>query len=223
MTKKQPAAAVSLKSQIYEKILTMIIEGDFGMEELLSESRLTAMFNVSRAPIREALIELCRDDILNNIPRAGYQIVRISEKKMRDAFQLREILELEGLRLAFDRISAENIDELINIASETDRLRQQGRTDESLERKMKLNDHFHLRLSQLSGNRLLSQTLEQTFALIRRGLAQVMIEEYGLSSPGTTFHTGLAVALKNNDFEEAYNNLKEDILCYKKNVWSRIL
>jgi len=223
MIENQPAVTGSLKSQIYEKILTMIINGDFGMEELLSESRLMSMFDVSRAPVREALIELCRDDILNNIPRAGYQIVRISEKKMRDAFQLREILELEGLRLAFDRMSVENIDELIGIASETDLLRQQGKTEESLEKKMKLNDHFHLKLGRLSGNSLLSRTLEETFALIRRGLAQVMIDEYGLPSPSTTFHTGLATALKEHNFEEAYNNLKEDILCYKKNVWSRIL
>ena len=215
--------SVSLKSEIYEKILSMIINGDFDMDELLTENRFVSMFEVSRAPVREALIELCRDDILRNIPRAGYQIIRISEKKMRDAFQLREILEIEGLKLAFDRITDDNISELMEIAAESDRIRNTGKLEDSLEQKMRLNDQFHLRLNEFSGNQLMNRTLRDTFALIRRGLAQTMIHEYGHPSPSTTYHTGLATALRNRDLETACSNLRDDILCYKKNVWSLLI
>ena len=180
----------TLKSQIYEQILTKIIDNEFPMDSLLVESQFTKMFNVSRAPVREALIELCREDILKNIPRAGYQIVRISEKQMRDAFQLRVILELEGCKLAFERMTDDNINELTEIAAASDRIRAEGTSADSLDLKMQLNDQFHLRLNELSGNSLLHKTLMETFNLIRRGLAQVMIQEYGRPSPDETYHTG---------------------------------
>lgn len=214
--------ATTLKSQIYEKLLTKIINNDFPIDDLLVESQLTKMFDVSRAPVREALIELCREDILNNIPRAGYQIVRISEKQMRDAFQLRVILELEGLRLAFDRMTDDNIEELATIACDSDRIRAEGKSSDSLDLKMQLNDQFHLRLNEFSGNALMHKSLLETFNLIRRGLAQVMIQEYGAPVPDMTFHTGLVQALKSRDLETALRNLENDILVYKHNVWSKV-
>ena len=191
----------TLKSQIYEKILTMIVNNEFAIESLLVESQLTKMFNVSRAPVREALIELCREDILKNIPRAGYQIVRISEKQMRDAFQLRLILELEGCRLAFERMTDENVKELTGIASDSDKIRAEGKSSDSLDLKMQLNDKFHLRLNELSGNAMMHKTLTETFNLIRRGLAQVMIQEYGMPSPDITYHTGLVQGLRERNLK----------------------
>ena len=210
----------TLKAQVYQQILTKVYRNEFQIDSLLVESQLARMFNVSRAPVREALIELCREDILKNIPRAGYQIVRISEKQMRDAFQLRLILELEGCRLAFEKLTDENIEELKSIAVESDRIRGEGM--ETLSLKMKLNDKFHLRLNELSGNLLMHKTLVKTFSLIRRGLAQVMIQEYGMPSPNLTYHSGLVRGLIERDLEKALENLEADIIVYKQNVWSQI-
>ncbi len=212
----------TLKSQVYEKILAKVVNHEFPMGELLVESQLVKMFNVSRAPVREALIELCRDDILQNIPRAGYQIVRISEKQMRDAFQLRLILEREGCRLAFDRMTDEDVKELTKIATDSDRIRAEGAGSDSLKIKMELNDRFHLRLNKLSGNALMYKTLSKMFNLIRRGLAQVMIREYGMPPPDVTYHTGLVRGLQERDLEKALKNLEEDILVYKQNIWSQV-
>ena len=212
----------TLKSQIYESILTKIINNEFPIDNLLVESQFTKMFDVSRAPVREALIELCREDILKNIPRAGYQIIRISEKQMRDAFQLRVLLELEGLKLAFERMTESHIEELTRIASESDKIRAEGTSSDSLDLKMQLNDQFHLRLNELSGNALMHKTLTETFNLIRRGLAQVMIHEYGIPSPDLTYHSGLVRGLKNRDLNSALKNLENDILVYKQNVWSKV-
>ncbi|MCK5673153.1 MAG: GntR family transcriptional regulator, partial [Spirochaetales bacterium] len=87
----------SLKAVIYDKILNRIVSNEFATDDLLVESQLVKMFDVSRAPVREALIELCSANIIRNIPRAGYQIIRISEKDLRDGLQFRLMLEIEGL------------------------------------------------------------------------------------------------------------------------------
>lgn len=212
----------TLKSQIYEQLLMKILKNEFPMDALLAESQLIKMFNVSRAPVREALIELCRDNILNNIPRAGYQIVRISEKEMRDAFQLRLILETEGLNMAFKRLSDENIEELMEIAASSDKVRAEGTVEDSLDRKMKLNDDFHLRLNELSGNTLMYKHLKETIQLMRRGLAQIMIHEYERPFPDSTFHSGLVKALKARDLAGAQDNLRNDILAYERDIWETV-
>ena len=89
----------SLKQQIYQQIFEKIINNEFPLNEFLVEGRLAEMFGVSRAPVREALVELCNEKVLRNIPRAGYQIVQLSQRELRDALQLRLILETEAMDL----------------------------------------------------------------------------------------------------------------------------
>jgi DNA-binding GntR family transcriptional regulator len=208
----------TLKSQVYRKILTMILQNDFEADSLIVESQLTKMFNVSRAPVREALIELCQENILKNIPRAGYQVVRISEKDMRDALYMRLIIELEGLKLAFPRLTKEDIRELKEVAIESDKVRASQDAGETLDRKMQLNDKFHLRLNELSGNLLMARMLKETMQLVRRGVTQTMIREYSMELPVSTFHSGLVKALEKGDLDSAVENLRNDILSFEQDI-----
>ncbi len=209
----------TLKSRIYDQILKMILHNEVPMDELLVETRLMEKFNVSRAPIREALIELCNDNILRNIPRAGYQIVRISEKAMRDAFQLRQLLELEGLRLGWKRIGPEELAELEALARESDRARLDGIRSDTLAPKMKLNTQFHLRINRLSGNELMTKVLQDTINLLMRGLAQIMSRENEMPLPKRTHHMAIVEAIRSGNLEEAMEELRSDIVDQEKNMW----
>lgn len=208
-----------MKSQIYDKILKMILHNELPMDELLVETRLMEMFHVSRAPIREALIELCNDNILKNIPRAGYQILRISEKEMRDAFQLRQILELEGLRMGWKRIGPKELAELEALARESDRARLDGIRSDTLAPKMKLNTQFHLRINRLSGNDLMTKALQDTINLLMRGLAQIMSRENEMPLPERTHHMAIVEAIRSGNLEEAVGELRSDIVDQEKNMW----
>jgi DNA-binding GntR family transcriptional regulator len=209
----------TLKSRIYDQILKMILHNEVPMDELLVETRLMEKFHVSRAPIREALIELCNDNILKNIPRAGYQIVRISEKEMRDAFQLRQILELEGLRMGWKRIGEEELSELEALAQESDRARLDGIRSDTLAPKMKLNTQFHLRINRLSGNELMTRVLQDTINLLMRGLAQIMSRENEMPLPERTHHMAIVEAIRSGNLEEALRELRSDIVDQEKNMW----
>jgi DNA-binding GntR family transcriptional regulator len=186
------------------------------------EKKLCSIFEVSRSPVREALVELCRDGILKNIPRAGYQIVRISEKQMRDAFQIRLMLESQGLELAFERLNDRDIASLKTIATESSKaLREEG--DISLKRRMNLNDNFHLQLCGLSGNVLLQSYLEQTLKLLHRGMAQFMIEESQLPQSAHSIHHQLIEALEARNKDQALRYLKEDIYSMEQKIWEVLI
>lgn len=206
--------AQSLKSQIYDKILKKIIDNEFPLNDLLVESHLTRMFNVSKAPVREALIELCSAGVLRNIPRAGYQIVRISESDIRNALQFRLLLEVEGLKLAFAQITDDDIISIRALAEESDKVRIMGLETDSVSEKMELNAKFHIALSKLSRNSFITKSLGETLNLLWRGLVQIMIHENRTPVPDTTYHSAIVRALEVRNLENAIKSLRNDILVY---------
>lgn len=204
----------SLKSRIYDEILKKIVSNEFTPDELLVESHLLTMFEVSRAPVREALIELCSANIIKNIPRAGYQIIRISEKDIRDALQFRLILEIQGLELGFPRMDEKIISDLALLSSRSDEVRYQGLQSDEVSNKMKMNNQFHLALNSISRNSLITSALERTLDLLWRGLVQIMIHENKIPVPDSTFHSNIVKALRSRDLPSAIKYLRNDIMVY---------
>ena len=65
---------IKLKDQIYENILNEIIDGNYRQNDIITERELIEKYGVSKSPVREALVELCNEKILESRPRMGYQI-----------------------------------------------------------------------------------------------------------------------------------------------------
>ena len=204
----------SLKAEIYDKILNRIVSNEFAADDLLVESQMVKMFDVSRAPVREALIELCSANIIRNIPRAGYQIIRISEKDIRDALQFRLMLEIEGLKLGFSKITETIISDLRTLAKKSDEVRNLGLKTDEVSEKMKLNNQFHIAICSISGNNLIVKSLDSTLDLLWRGLVQIMIHENKTPVPESTYHSGIVKAMEEGNLETAISNLTDDIMVY---------
>lgn len=92
--------AGTLKEKIYSTIMEQIMTGRISPDEFLTEARLAEQFQASRAPVREALVALCNECILRNIPRVGYRLVTISRKDVSEALAVRVLLESEAACLA---------------------------------------------------------------------------------------------------------------------------
>ena len=56
----------TLKEQVYATVMHNLIDGSYNVESVLSEKKLSEQLNVSKAPVREALVELCAqgDDLI---------------------------------------------------------------------------------------------------------------------------------------------------------------
>ena len=54
----------SIKDQIYNKIFAGIMNNEFSFDEFLTEKSLMEKYQVSRAPVREALMQLRSDRII---------------------------------------------------------------------------------------------------------------------------------------------------------------
>jgi DNA-binding GntR family transcriptional regulator len=199
----------SLKEQIYQQILQKIINNEFPLDEFLVEGRLAEMFGVSRAPVREALVELCSERILRNIPRAGYQIVQLSQKELRDALQLRLILETEAMKLACDRMNDQSVARLEVLKKE---LRELEHADViSLEDWMSSGSHMHLTVAELSGNQLLHQMVRETHDIIRRATVQIYLNQEYPRKQQPLLHEQIVDAMIGGEKERAIELLRRDI------------
>lgn len=199
----------SLKKKIYEQILQKIIKNEFPIDQFLVEGKLAEMFGVSRAPVREALVELCNENILRNIPRAGYQIVQISRRDIRDALQIRMILEIEGARIACRRLTDEDIKVLKALRKELEKAKDQDSIN--LEDWMKTGSHLHLTLAELSGNGLLYKMVKETHDILRRATVQIFLDTEFPSLEQPSYHLEIVKAMIRRDKEEVAELLYKDI------------
>ncbi len=206
----------SLKKQIYQKIFDKIIKNQYPRNRLLTETSLTDEFGASKAIIREALIELCKDDILQNIPRAGYQIVQLSVKEISDAIHTRVILEVSGAKEAIQKITERDIEQLEHLIQKENTAIEMKTT--LMEEWWKTNMEFHLKIAQCSGNLLLTDMIKKTFGLLWRATAQYFYDKEPISYLDyySGSHAAIVEAIKIKNEKMLVNLITKDILSLRK-------
>ena len=148
-----------LSEKIHDEILELIIKNASEEEQVLNEKRLVELFGVSKAPVREALIKLCSEGVLRNVPRYGYVVVKMKEKDARDILKLRCILELEALKDGFDAIVQYHLED-IKRHIDNAALMQQEPVD--VWKVWEDNEAFHLLLASYADNQLLNKFLKES-------------------------------------------------------------
>jgi DNA-binding GntR family transcriptional regulator len=201
--------AGTLKEKVYSAILERIMTGAVSADEFLTEARLAEQFEVSRGPVREALVALCNEGILQNIPRVGYRLVTIGVKDVRDALAVRLLLESEAARLTLRNLDADKervIDELIRAEEKPG---QRGCL--SIVEWMQHGDAVHQALAHFSGNRILEDMILELIKKLRRASTQVYVEHSRADLRNSPYHLRILQALKRRDEADLLSNLAQDI------------
>ena len=74
----------TFKARVYRGIYDAVTTGEYRPNDILTENQMIEKFGVSKSPVREALVELCKDGVLINIPRMGYQVRAVTLKEIMD-------------------------------------------------------------------------------------------------------------------------------------------
>lgn len=83
----------SLSKSVYLDIKHKILNNELMPSDRLIEMAIAEDLDVSRTPVREALKELEAEDLVENYPRKGYVVAKISIKTARDLYEVRRVLE----------------------------------------------------------------------------------------------------------------------------------
>lgn len=97
--------SISQSETIRLNIESEILSGRLRPGEKLDEDKIAATYDVSRTPVREAILQLAHSGLVERLPRKGSIVARTNIKKLIQAFEM--VSELEGIcgRLATRRMS----------------------------------------------------------------------------------------------------------------------
>ena len=88
------------KHQVYEILKDKIVRNELKPQAYLSEQAICKDMEVSKTPVREALQKLEHDRLVVIIPNKGCFVSSVSIDRIREVFEIREILECAAARLA---------------------------------------------------------------------------------------------------------------------------
>ncbi len=141
----------SLSNQIYDYIVNQIRVGNLPLGRKINENDLLDKLPTSRTPIREALIQLTADGILDCVPRKGYFVKTISQETMLEHCQVIAQLDCQAMLQALPNLREQDYRKMREIIKAIDAVILERDYREYCE----LSDLFHLQYYRCSGNKSL--------------------------------------------------------------------
>ena len=196
-----------LTSMVYDHVYASIINGEITCNDTLTESHLASRLEVSKAPVREALLMLCQKNLLRAIPRIGYRVVQISPAQLSKLMESRMVLEMAMLEKSWDSIGDAQIAQLTDIYHRQQEV--EARSREVLNRWL-CNIEFHLTLAGFSGNEYLQYALKNVLHTSAQAATQCFLG-YRNEDENAEYHKQILQALTDRDLEAAKAALTGDI------------
>jgi DNA-binding GntR family transcriptional regulator len=150
-----PAAPSTLKAHVYTILRNAIVSGRYKPGSRLNESQLAREFNISRIPIREALMQLQEHGLVMNHERRGMFVTELADEDVQRINSVRIVLEAEAIKLARARMTPAIAAHLTALVDQMETLGDSSEMDSAA-----LDLEFHRTIWEAAGNPYLSRTLD---------------------------------------------------------------
>ncbi len=173
----------------------------------LDETELANEFEVSRTPIREALIQLANSGLIDLRPRRGAVVSEISAQRLCEMFEVMAELEAMCGRLAARRMNDADQQALLQAHHSCEEARDMANPDEYYRR----NELFHLAIYTASHNLFLideATSLHKRLSAYRR--LQLRVRDRLRTSYSE--HSAIVDAIIEGDGEKAADLLRKHII-----------
>lgn len=149
------------------RLRELILSGDLAPGERLLEVGLVERLEVSRTPIRAALVKLSEQGLIEQLPGGGYMVREFTERDIEDSIQVRGMVEGMAARLAAERgVSSLALSKLKHHVAAIDALLgHTDQTNEEIATYIELNDLFHQQLVALAESFVIERMLENIVTL----------------------------------------------------------
>ena len=98
----------TLKDHVYDYLAQHIRDGSIQPGQRISENIICETLNISRTPVREALIQLAAEGILDSQTRKGFAVKSMSEETIRQIYQVLGILDGYAAKLSCGRLASQD-------------------------------------------------------------------------------------------------------------------
>lgn len=208
----------SLTDQVYTAIKNDILTCQLDPGSRIAQSQLVRRYAFGVTPIREALKRLEQEGYVQSIPRFGYLIAPITVQDVEDLYDLRLILEQSAIRLAIQRASAEQVEQIRQSANFTYTFKDSATYLRFLEH----NNHFHVGIALTSGNRKLAQLLADVLNEMTR-IFNLGLDLRDSADEMRGEHIALAEAIAARDIPRAEEVVRDQILLSRQRVLEMLI
>lgn len=151
-----PLQRTSLREQALALLREALVTGRIADGVVYSSKGLAAELGVSNGPIREAMLALVDDGLMEAVPNKGFRAVPLTPADLAEIFEMRLLLEVPAIaRLARDGLPG---DVAAGLADLVDTIERTARSRD-LTGNLAADRDFHLALLAAGGNRRLASTV----------------------------------------------------------------
>ncbi|HSD44793.1 MAG TPA: GntR family transcriptional regulator [Burkholderiales bacterium] len=154
--RRRAAPRGSLVDAAYEALRRRILDNVYPPGYQALEQALATELGISRTPVREALIRLQKEGLVDVIPRHGMRVLSVSPTDMKEIYEILSALESMAAELLAMRKPSDA--ELAPLESASRDMARALRADD-LDAWAEADERFHRQLIELAGNRLLAQSV----------------------------------------------------------------
>ena len=202
------AHPTSRRQQIHAQIKAMLISGELAPGQLCSVYQLAELFQVSRTPVREALLQLAREGLLRPERNRGFRVVVSSPQDLDDISEIRMLLEVPAM-MKVAKLKPAPTEQFQKARAIYERMATAAKS-RNLRKFIQADGEFHLHLIGLTGNRRLTGLLgDLRDHMHLPGL--VKLAESGALGPSSEEHQLLLEALERGDAEKAGDIARQHI------------
>lgn len=217
----KPIKKVNVGEQVLFQLKKMLIDGEWAPgTKIPSENELADLFGVSRITVRQALQKLnalglietrlgdgsyVRDLNVGDSMNALIPVMYLGEQSAAQVFEFRQILETGCTRLAVNRATAKDIEELKAILAKMTKCKD----DADIKNFSQADLDFHFKIAQITKNALFIKTNSILQDVLEQSMNAV-IDKMGFEN-GIYYHGEIIKAIENRDEELAVQMMNKHI------------
>ena len=145
------------ENSVYQKLKTAIRKRYIKQGSQLVEVTLAQKLGVSRTPVRSAIKKLEAEGLVNSIPNRGAFVITPTKKEIEETFLVRSELECMAAGLATQNCTQVLLDELHQFVEFESEVIDKN----DLDKYYAVNDSFHIRIADMSGNTVLCSYIKE--------------------------------------------------------------
>lgn len=203
-----------IRDRVVRALRAAIISGEMSPGQVYSAPMLAAKFSVSPTPVREAMLDLVKEGLVERQLNRGFRVTEVDEKYLDEISDLRKLIEPPVVRDVVSLIPNEDIPGLRSLAesivthAETHNLAEYTETDNA----------FHLALLGYAGNRRIVRLIRDLRGQVRLTGLKALADRGELAATATE-HLDIVDAIDARDSQHVYELMVHHI-DQTRSIWA---
>ena len=204
----------SLRVQVADELRGALVSGELQPGVVYSAPALAGRFGVSATPVREAMLDLAKEGLVEAVRNKGFRVTALSDRDLDELTEIRELLEIPTVVGLAGRLSTVDIAVLRRVARRIEKTALAG----DLIGYVEADRDFHLGLLALSGNKHLVAVVGELRSRARLYGLQRLAAQGDLDASARE-HGALLDALTAND-PHAVEKVMRQHIGHVRGIWA---